>query len=183
MIYVTAGHTQNPKSPNFDPGAVSKFGKEADLTVDFRNLLVFELQKRNAIVWIDDDSDSLSQVLKKMNTDEHSVCLDIHFDSSSNENASGCSVYIPDRHTNDEQYYGMMIAESVSSALGIMNRGVFPESKTHVGRLGVMREEGINMLVELGYVSNKFDIEQYHKNKTILAPSIAQILINAHSKL
>ena len=60
-VFISAGH--NPKGIKIDPGAVGNGFKEADLTVEFRDLVVSELKKLNLPkVICDNESERLSNI-------------------------------------------------------------------------------------------------------------------------
>ena len=69
------------------------------------------------------------------------------------------------------------MVDTTSSILGIKNRGVISEDQSARGKLGLMREQGIVALLEIGFISNPNDLAAYQKNKYKLAAAIADILI------
>ena len=66
MIFISAGH--NPKGIKIDPGAVGNGFKEADIAVEFRNLVARELSKLGAKFITDKDDERLADYLKRIQT-------------------------------------------------------------------------------------------------------------------
>jgi LysM repeat protein len=58
------------------------------------------------------------------------------------------------------------------------NKGVRTEIESHHGKLGWMRMNCNNLLLEVCFISNNEDMESYQKNKEVLAKRIAQFLYN-----
>lgn len=178
MIFLSAGHH------NADPGAIANGYREADLTKELRDLIVIELKNRGKVQGvdfiIDDDKETLSQYLKRIKPGNGSVVFEIHFDAAS-PTATGCTMLIPAREWTKEylleMQFGQDITNVTSKTLGIKNRGVMDETKSHRGKLGIMRPAGINGLLEVCFLTNKGDLDKYLEKSKLLAGSIAEILI------
>ena len=167
MIYITAGHN------NTDPGAIGNGYKEATLAKECRDIMLLQLNNMGINAWFDNDNDTLVTVLQKMNPEESDVCLDIHFNAGSPA-ATGVEVIIADRHTRDEMAAAAKLSLSVSKILGIKNRGVKTEADTARKMIGIVRnEKGINLLLEICFISNANDMRLYQANKKILAVEAA----------
>jgi N-acetylmuramoyl-L-alanine amidase len=175
MIYISAGHTS--RGVKQDPGAVGNGYREADLTVEFRDLVIAELQKQNIKVIKDQDDERLGEYLKRIQTGNGSVVVEYHFDAALSQTATGTTALIEAEADRLDKAFGKELVESTSSILGIKNRGVLTEKDSHRGSLGLMREEGIICLVEICFISNKSDLDAYHKNKKILAKAHADIIL------
>ena len=179
MIFLSAGHHLK------DPGAVSNGIQENLLAIELRDMVVRELQKQGRVLdkdfKIDDDKETLSQYLQRIKTGSGSVVFEIHFDASSTNKATGTTMLIPARQWTKEfiveQEFGREVVNSCSSLLGIKNRGVIDETQSHRGKLGLMREEGINGLLEVCFITNQDDLKKYNESKHLLAKSIASLLI------
>ena len=181
MIYILAGHT--PKGINQDPGAVSVHNKityrEADLTMELRDLIADEIRSMGGSVWEDDDTHRLNSVLIEVKSTEKDVVCDIHFNSAANNKATGVEVFIPDRFTGQEFAFGKKLCDRFSLIMGIPNRGVRTESQSNRGRIGTLREFGINLLIEVGFLSNATDLARYQEHKKKIVREAALILFEA----
>lgn len=179
MIYISAGH--NPGGLKVDPGAIGNGKHEADLTVEFRNLVIEELKKSNAKYISDIDSETLGQYLKRIQTGTGSVVLEFHFDAAESASATGCTALIGSDADVNDKAFAKELVEATASILQIKNRGVLSETDSHRGRLGLMRESGIVSLLEICFISNPADLSAYENHKTELAAKIATILIKYES--
>ena len=175
MLYISAGH--NPNGIKTDSGAVGNGRREADLTVEFRNLVLDQLKAKNAPFISDNDTETLGQYLKRAETGNGSVVLEFHFDASTNSKATGATVLVGVDADDNDKAFARDILYATVSTFGIKNRGVLSEADSHRGRLGLMREKGIVALLELCFISNPDDLKAYDLHKTELAGKIADILI------
>ena len=175
MIFVSAGH--NPGGVKPDPGAIGNGKREADLTLEFRNLVTAELHKQGAKFITDNDNERLGEYLSRIKTGTGSVVLEFHFDAAVSEKATGATVLIGGDADKNDKDFAKELAEATAAILGIKNRGVISETESHRGRLGLMKEEGILALLEICFISNPSDLSAYEKYKTFLAAKIAAILI------
>jgi len=175
MIYTSAGH--NPGGLRIDPGAIGNGKREADLTVEFRNLVIEELKKSGAKYISDNDSERLGDYLKRIQTGSGSVVLEFHFDASVNSKATGATALVGVDADDNDKAFARDILYATVSTFGIKNRGVLSEADSHRGRLGLMREKGIMALLELCFISNPDDLKAYDLHKAELAGKIADILI------
>lgn len=172
--FISAGH--NPKGIKPDPGAVANGLREADLTVEFRNLVVTELLKKKVKVITDTDDERLGDYLKRIKTGSGSVVLEFHFDGAVSSTATGTtSLYGNDADRLDIAFAKELV-ETTSKVLGIKNRGALSESQSHRGSLGLMRKQGIVSLLEICFISNPSDIKAYNEHKLELAVKIAEIV-------
>ena len=177
-MYISAGHNSKSKNIKQDPGAVNKQGiKEGDLTIEFRDLVCKELDLLKVKDIKDSDEESLSQYLSRIKTGNASCIVEYHFDSASTESATGTTGLIEAEADKLDRAFAKELTDSVAKVLGIKNRGVITEAESHRGRLGLMREEGIICLVELGFLSNPQDLSKYNLNKNKLAKEHASIIL------
>lgn len=175
MIFISAGH--NPHGIKVDNGASANGYTEADLAIDFRELVELELNRLKAKYITDSDSERLAQYLERIKTGNGSVVLEFHFDAATNPKATGTTSIIGVDADRLDMAFAREIANATSTILGIKNRWVISEEQSHRGRLGLMRENGIVSLLELCFITNKSDLEKYFKNKFVLAREIAKILV------
>jgi len=75
-VFISAGH--NPQGIKKDSGAVANGFHEADLNVDFRNLVLAECKKLGLKTINDNDSETLGQYLSRIQTGSGSVVLEFH---------------------------------------------------------------------------------------------------------
>jgi N-acetylmuramoyl-L-alanine amidase len=165
--YVLAGHSLT------DPGAVANGLKEADLARELRNLTVNHLPLGSFKV--DDDRDNLATVISKIKSKDTDIICDIHFNAATPA-ATGVEVIVPLRATPKELALAKDVADKFSKIMGIKNRGVKDESKTARGRLGIMAVNGVNVLIEVCFITNPNDVKAYQDNKEALALSLANSL-------
>ena len=181
MIFKSAGHSA-VKGKNYDPGAVGKTTgtiqvTEAELTQDFENLVLAELTKKGFKYITDKPDESLGEYLKRIQTGSGSVVLESHFDAAASPSATGTTAIVGSDADRLDKAFAKELVDTTSSILGIKNRGVISEDQSARGKLGLMREQGIVALLEIGFISNPNDLAAYQKNKYKLAAAIADILI------
>lgn len=172
MIFNSAGHYKQ------DPGAVANGYKEADLTIEFRDLLNKELKALGAKTISDKDEENLGEYLSRIKTGDGSVVHEVHFNAAT-PSATGIEIVIPDRHTTDEFNCARELAAAINQFTGLKlrgDKGVITESATHRGKLAVMRPEGLNVLTEMCFISNPNDLEKYFAAKHSIAKAFAVIL-------
>lgn len=174
MIFISAGH--NPKGIKTDPGAIGNGFHEADLAVEFRNLVAALLHGKKIPFITDKDDERLGSYLERIKTGNGSVVLEFHFDAAASSTASGTTVLIGNDADRLDKAFAKEIVEATALTFGIKNRGVKTEADSHRGSLGLMRESGTVALLELCFISNPDDLEKYSKNKMSLALKIAEIL-------
>lgn len=174
MIFISAGH--NPHGIKPDPGAVGNGFHEANLTVEFRNLVTAMLRAKGLEVITDKDDERLGTYLQRIKTGNGSVVLEFHFDAAGTSTATGTTVLIGNDADRLDKAFAKELVEACATTLSIKNRGIKSESESHRGSLGLMREQGTVALLEICFISNKEDVFQYQKNKMSLAYKIAEIV-------
>lgn len=170
-VFVSSGHGGN------DTGAVEGIYIERDLAIEFRNLLVKELQILGVECSIDADVNALKQTLdfikgKFLPSD---ILLDIHFNAGG---GTGVEIIVPNVSTPFEKQLAQRIADVINTVTGLKKRGggVKPESETARKTLGWMRPNSENILIEMCFIDNKTDMAVYNLNKYRIAKEIAKIL-------
>lgn len=183
MIFIAAGHS------NSDPGAVANGKREADLAKEYRDLLVSELisQSKGVVISQDNDNETLSQTIQRFNklareSKQIDIYMSIHFNSASSS-VRGTEIFIPERHTVDERLIGKMLVMTASDIMDIRNRGVKVPSQSARGKLYIEQLLDVNLLFEVCFITNKWDIQAYDENKHELAKAQAKILISEHARL
>ena len=173
-IFISAGHSNVADG---DRGAFANGYFEGDLTIEFRNLLVKELQILGVECSIDPDVNTLKQTLdfikgKFLPSD---ILLDIHFNAGG---GTGVEIIVPNVSTSFEKQLAQRIADVINTVTGLKKRGggVKPESETARKTLGWMRPNSENILIEMCFIDNKTDMAVYNLNKYRIAKEIAKIL-------
>lgn len=168
--FVSAGHHLK------DSGAVGVDKRqENNETIAFRGLIICELHKLGITVINDHDTETLSQYLKRIKPGNASVVFECHFDSAG-PTATGTTCLVSDNANKMSLDFAAELVEATSLILGIKNRGVWKESQSARGRLGIMRKAGCVALLEICFISNKNDMQRYDANKDRLANKIAEII-------
>jgi N-acetylmuramoyl-L-alanine amidase len=171
MIFLSAGHN------NKDAGATYNGRKEATETIRLRNAITAVLKAKGIAVWNDADEWDLNNTIveiRKLSTSNDIIC-DLHFNAGSHL-ATGCEVYIPENADTKEQALARKLAATIASTLIIKNRGVKPESFSQHKRLGMMRPQGKNVLIEVCFISSKYDMLQYDTFFDLLVEGVAGVL-------
>ena len=175
-IIISAGHGGT------DPGASGNGFIERDLAIELRNLIVVELKSLGVNALVDDDKNALKQTLLwlrgKFTTGD--ILLDIHWNASSNPDAKGSEVFIPDNSSSFERTLAGELLKCFT-AFGFKSRGVRPESESARKTLGWMRPGAENLLLEVCFISNSLDMKLYQANKHGIARRIA-LTLNQYSK-
>ena len=176
-IYLIAGHNGSGTGAN---GFIDE-GKE---TIILRDLIAKNLYDMGVVVIKDDNLTPLTKVVQwlKNQITKKDICIDIHFNASSNKSANGSEVFIPTKNTPDEVELANMFRESLSKVF--KDRGVSLESKSYHGKIAMLSGfDCCNVLLEICFVSNKTDADAYYSHKTELAYEIALDILEYSSKL
>lgn len=192
MVAIFAGH--NPDAQHggkIDPGAPGLDGRqEANMTVELRDKIIEHLTRLKAHWVKDDDKDGLAAVLGKVKTGTGSVICDIHFNAFTDPMANGTEVIIPTRFSREEFSVAAQLVDAAVKHLGVKARvskggkaGVKTEAESNRGSLAVMRKEGINVLIEVCFITNRSDLQRYLKGMDAYAQAVANILIEADALL
>lgn len=168
-VYLIAGHN--------GPGTGAKgFIDEGSETIVFRNMVYSRLYDYGINAIRDCDITPLRQIVQwlRNTVTKRDICIDIHFNASSNKNANGSEVFLPKANTIDERVLGGKLASTISKTIGLKNRGVNTEDKSYHGKIAMLSGfDCCNILLELCFVTNENDTINYNKNKEELATEIA----------
>jgi len=168
-----------------DCGASANGYIEGVLAVKYRQQLAYELEELGICPILDDNKNVLSETLRyfKNMISENSICLDIHFNSAANPKATGTETLIPGEPTVFEIELAAELSKATSETLNIPLRGnhkgykgVKTELESHHGKLGFMRLQGQQSLLEICFLSNKEDMISYETNWKEMAKKIAKVL-------
>jgi N-acetylmuramoyl-L-alanine amidase len=175
-IFLTAGHHLK------DSGAIGNGYQENNLTIELRNLVSQRIKQldQSIIIWNDDDNDTLAQVIKKIKTIATSsdYLLELHFDSSESKTATGSTALIAKDARDKSKNFATKLVSITSKVLDVKNRGVIDETKSNRGKLGVLHTVASSCLLEICFLSNHLDIEEFQKFKHWLAEEIALVIIS-----
>lgn len=172
MLFLTAGHH------NKDSGAVGNGFVESKEAIRVRSKVTELLRAKGFEVWNDNDNSTLQEVIneifkKSKSTD---IVCDIHFNAGP-EKATGCEVFVPEQAVKFELLLAAELSKVISETLGIKNRMVKRESDSQHKRLGMMRPSGVNVLIEVAFISNKSDMKAYNEKFDLLCENIAKTLL------
>lgn len=169
--FISAGHHAK------DSGAVGNGYKEKDLTIEFRDMVVAQCRNMGLRVITDKDNETVTQYFKRIKPGNGSVVVDFHFDAAESPTATGTTALVGDDASQDSKNFAQELVDTVSEVLGIRNRGVIPEKLSYRKKLRIFREpEGIISLLEIGFITNKSDMEKYQTHKQYLAYRIADVI-------
>lgn len=169
-IYVSAGHS------NDDPGAVAFGRKEADIAVEFRNMVSFYLQRANVPHELDGSgTQNLPLRQAAAAAKRHPIAVEFHCNAGP-ATATGVETLSGPK----DMTLGGRIAQAISDALVIRNRGAKPEASGQHSRLAFVQSGGI--IVEVLFITSANDLASYDARKWLAAKAVADVLIDAASK-
>lgn len=161
-------------------GAVGPTIDEGSETIWLRDRIEdFLCAKYNIVPLVDNDSATLSSVVKTLRTElrKEDICIDIHFNSFLNPAAHGSEVLIPTSPTKDEQSLSVKLLDTVCETLGTYRRGIKPEDGGQHGKLAMLSGfDCCNILLEVCFISNESDSVKYIQNRDVLAERIADLI-------
>lgn len=173
--FVIAGH-RGAKT-----GAIGYIDEGAE-AIRLRDAITNELKKKGCIVMNDNPKDELKSVVSFVNNncEPSDICIDLHFNASSNKSAKGTECFIRvNSEKSIEKVLAACIASDISRVLKTTNRGVKFDNQGAHTRLAMCRDIKCNsVLVEVCFVTNIDDCGQYGNNFDVLARSIAFTLTN-----
>ncbi len=167
-ILISAGHS------NTDPGAVAFGRREADIAVEFRNLVAFYLQ-RDGVPHELDGSGTVNMPLREavVRAKRHPIGVEFHCNAAGSAAATGTETLSGQK----DVVLGASICEATANALGIRNRGAKPENSGQHSRLAFVQAGGI--IVELFFLTNPDDLAAYDARKWVAARDVAAVLAAA----
>ena len=166
-VFLISGHN----GPGTGANGFIDEGKE---TVILRDLIAENLKEMGIVAVKDDNLTPLTKVVQWLRNKitKKDICIDIHFNASTNKLANGSEVFIPTKNTSDEVELANMFRESLSKVF--KDRGVSLESKSYHGKIAMLSGfDCCNILLEVCFVSNKTDADSYNSHKKELAYEIA----------
>jgi len=165
-LFISAGHS------NADPGAVGNGYSEADIVLEFRDLLAEALRVRGVAFSRDGDHGHnlpLSKAWRLAAT--HDIALEFHCNAFHAPTATGVETLGWPTNTD----LGRRVCNAISETLGITNRGAKSEASGQHSRLAFVSRGG-GIIVELFFISNPGDLAAYQRWKQQLAELLADLL-------
>ena len=170
-VFLSAGHS------NTDPGAVANGRREADIAVEFRNLVSFYLLRAGVPHELDGEgTENLPLREAVVKARKHPIGVEFHCNAAASAQATGVETLQGDKDFR----LGADICRALSGALGIRNRGAKPENAGQHHRLAFVQAGGI--IVELFFLTNPQDLAAYDARKWLAAKAVAEVLIDEVTK-
>lgn len=162
--YISAGHGAG------DLGACCGEFRESDLALDFAKLVC---EKINAAQWVPQEklAKKIAGLTKLVKLKD--CAIDIHFNAGG---GTGCEVVVPEHASETEKAVASTISQLLAEKLGVKNRGVKKESDTARGKLAWMTLPCESILVEVCFLDNHKDMENFNKNKLHAVDALATYL-------
>lgn len=165
-LFISAGHSDT------DPGAKGNGYSEADIVLEFRDMLATELEVLGVSFGRDGSAGSNLPLRDAINlAKSYDLAIEFHCNAFHLPSATGVETLSRSHHHSLTNKLNALI----SSTLGINNRGSKGESSGQHSRLGfISQADGI--IVELFFISNPEDVRKYQENKNVLAKRVAELL-------
>lgn len=165
-LFISAGHSGS------DPGAAANGVTEADIVLEFRDMLAEEL--RGKLSFNMDGSRGRNLPLRdavKLAA-AHDVAVEFHCNAAS-PRATGVETLSSERGFA----IGYALCEAVSRVLDIPNRGAKPENSGQHSRLAFVSDGG-GVILELFFLTSVSDLAAYQERKRALAAEVASVLVD-----
>lgn len=164
-VFIDPGHGGK------DPGACNGNFKEKDINLDVALILGDILNKEGFEVAYSRTTDvfvSLGERVFKSNRFRADVLLSIHFNASSNTQAQGVETFYYKTSIKGKQLANMIHSKMINKGMYSRDRGIKP------GSFYVLKKtRAVAALVELGFITNREDLEIMLRNKEGFAKMIA----------
>jgi N-acetylmuramoyl-L-alanine amidase len=167
-LFISAGHSDT------DPGAIGHGMTEADIVLEFRDMLADYL--RNKVVFAKDGEPGENLPLRDaaLMASRHDVAVEFHCNAFHNEKATGVETL----SRLADYPLGNALCRAVSDTLGIANRGAKGEGSGQHSRLAFIAQ-GKGIIVELFFISSKSDLSKYIANRRRLVEAVGNVLVKA----
>lgn len=166
-ILLSAGHS------NVDPGAVAHGRREADIAVEFRNMVGFYLLRDGVQHDMDGHgTDNYPLPVAAKLAGAHDIAVEFHCNAGP-ESASGSETL----SAPDDIVLSARLSRAVAMGLGIRDRGAKPEGAGRHSRLAFVQAGGI--IVELFFLTSRADLEAYFARKWVAARNVAAVIAEA----
>jgi len=168
-LFISAGHSDT------DPGATGHGMTEADIVLEFRDLLADALRHRGLVFDKDGERGQNLPLRDAVGAAKsHNIAVEFHCNAFTNPAASGVETL-----SSRENYpLGESLCNAIATVLGINNRGAKGESSGQHSRLAFIRDGG-GVIVELFFITNKKDLSTYIANRRRVVDAVADVLTDA----
>lgn len=170
-LFISAGHSDT------DPGAgaVGHGMTEADIVLEFRDLLAGALRHRGLVFDKDGEHGQNLPLRDAVGAAKsHDIAIEFHCNAFSNPAASGVETL-----SNRDRYpLGESLCNGIATVMGINNRGAKGEGSGQHSRLAFIRDGG-GVIVELFFITNKKDLYTYIANRRRVVDAVADVLTDA----
>lgn len=170
-VFLSAGHSTT------DPGAIANGRREADIAVEFRNMVAFYLRRAEIPHDVDGhgkDNLPLRDTVR-ITGKRDGIELEFHLNAGPSS-ATGVETLSGPK----DMALGAKLCEAIAGALQIRNRGAKPENAGQHHRLAFVQAGGL--IVELFFLTNPKDLAAYEAKKWLAARAVADVLIEEASK-
>ncbi len=162
----------------------SRLEKDDNLTLALKVKEYLETQDIKVVMTRDTDKYvSLKERCRKANKSKADLFVSLHRNSS--DSGSGMEVWIKDNPTAEEYRLGKSILSALVDESGLTNRGVKKGFRDSSGN-NYYVNANTNMpscLVEVGFISNKIDNENFDKNIEKYAKAISTAIVESLKKV
>lgn len=165
-VFLSAGHSGT------DPGAVANGRREADIAVEFRNIVSFYLLRAGVPHELDGHGTQnlpLREAVQKAR--RHPIGVEFHCNAAASPAARGVETL----SAPDDMALAGRICKAIGDVLMIRNRGAKPENAGQHHRLAFVQAGGI--IVELFFITSKDDLAAYDERKWLAGKAVADVLI------
>lgn len=171
-IFLSAGHSGT------DPGATALGRREADIAVDFRNLVAFYLMREGVPHELDGHGTQnlpLRETVKRTRQVQ-GIEVEFHCNAAASPAATGVESLQGPMNT----LLGERLCQAVANGLALRNRGAKPENAGQHHRLAFVQAGGI--ILELFFITNPDDLRAYDERRWLAARGVADVLIAEASR-
>lgn len=166
-LFISAGHS------HADPGATGHGVTEADIVLEFRDLLADYLRSRVVFAKDGQRGQNLPLSTAAKLAGKHDIAVEFHCNAF-NGRATGVETLSGDEH----KPLGDALCAAISRCLSITNRGAKGEASGQHSRLAFIRTGG-GIIVELFFIDNKQDQAKYIANRARLVEAVGDVLVDA----
>lgn len=165
-LFISAGHS------DADPGAAANGVTEADIVLEFRDMVAEELRGRLSFNMDGSRGRNLPLHDAVKLAAAHDVAVEFHCNAAT-PRATGVETLSSERGFS----IGYSLCAAVARVLDIPNRGAKPESSGQHSRLAFVSDGG-GVILELFFLTNVSDLAAYQERKRALASEVARVLVD-----
>lgn len=165
-LFISAGHSDD------DPGAAANSVTEADIVLEFRDMVCDELRGKLSFNRDGHQGHNLPLVEAARLASAHDVAIELHVNAATPAATGVETLSRPNAYP-----LGRALCEAISATLEVPNRGAKPENSGQHSRLAFVSDGG-GVIVELFFLTNQSDLASYQARKRALAAAIANVLVD-----